>query len=74
LTPSPVIDTTAPSACSASTSLNLCSGLVRANNAVVGNAARNAASSMASTALPVRASTEPSLKPSSRAIAVAVEA
>ena len=74
LTPSPVIDTTAPSACNASTSLSLCSGLVRAKTDVVGSERRSAASSIASIAWPVSASTAPLPKPSSRAIAAPVEA
>ena len=75
LTPSPVIETTAPSACNALDQPKFVLGTsCGPKTEVVGSERRSAASSIASIAWPVSASTVPLPKPSSRAIAAAVEA
>ena len=73
LTPSPVIATTAPPACSAPTMRILCAGLVRANTPTPRTASRSAVPPSASSAAPVRQRFAPR-RPRSRAIARAVKA
>gem|GEM_PF-2515883 len=71
LTPSPVMATTSPLACSARTRRSLCSGLARANTRASATAWRMAASSISSSSGPVIALMS-SPMPSCRAMALAV--
>ena len=71
LTPSPVIATTWPRDCSASTIRSLCAGLTRAQTAMRSISRASAAASSWSSSMPVTTRPSPS-RPSSRAIASAV--
>ena len=73
LTPSPVIATTAPSACRACTRRSLCSGLVRAKTSDDITRCRSVTSSSRSMSAPVTTSKAPG-RPRRRAIADAVPA
>ena len=74
-TPSPVIATTSPCACSARTMRILCSGLVRAYTSTSRTTALSWSCESASSSAPVStAASSPSTRPISRAIAIAVPA
>ena len=72
LTPSPVIATTWPSACSAATMRSLCAGATRAKTEVLRTASLNAASSSASSSVPLSAAAPASMMPRSAAMRAAV--
>ena len=72
LTPSPVMATTAPPACRASTMRSLCTGATRANTAVVRTATARAGSSIASSAWPVSTGAPAAWMPRSTAMRAAV--
>ena len=69
LTPSPVIATTSPRACSASTMRSFCAGCTRAKTAMRGSASRRSASPMRSSSRPSTARSPSRAMPSLRAIA-----
>jgi hypothetical protein len=71
LTPSPVIATTWPAACSACTRRSLCSGLARANTSVSSATFRSCSSSRFSISVPLKAAL-PGPMPSRSPIACAV--
>ena len=69
LTPSPVIATTSPRACSAWTMRSFCAGCTRAKTAMRSSSSRSSASPRRSSSGPSTARSPPQAMPSSRAIA-----
>jgi len=72
LTPLPLIATTSPLACKASTMRDFCAGWTRAKTAICGSASRSSASPMRSSVGPSTARSPGRAMPSLRAIAMPV--